>query len=143
MKKLFIFERVLKIFVSFKFPKIPRRGGEINLDQTGMCHLPLLNRKDRSHTQNDTRTQKHNMFWSGKTPKLYPILEPRMLIIYPALQLLNPSLKQNHVSYHILSYCIVSYHTLLYHLISSHPRHIVSYHNYYLLTEFGFRTVRY
>ena len=37
-------------------------GGEHNLDQTGMCHR---------------RLKFITLFWSGKTQKVYPVLEPR------------------------------------------------------------------
>ena len=36
------------------------RGGELNLDQTGMCHR---------------RLKFITLFWSGKTPKGFPVLE--------------------------------------------------------------------
>ena len=48
-------------------------GGGLNLDQTGIC---------------EQRLKFTILFWSGKTQKVYLVLEPRTLIIHPVLELL-------------------------------------------------------
>ena len=49
------------------------------------------------------------LFWSRKTPKVYPVLEPRTLIIYPVLYCI--------VLYCIVLYCIVLYCIVLYCIV--------------------------
>ena len=63
--------------------------GELNCDQTCLRFTTL--------------------FWSGKTQKVYPVLEPRVLIIYPVLDL--PLLPR------IVLYCIVLYGIVLYCIV--------------------------
>ena len=65
---------------------LPLWGG-LNLDQIGTYYR---------------RLKFTILFWSGKTQKVYPVLEPRTLITYPVLELTTPSSKQNYVLY-----CIV------------------------------------
>ena len=72
-------------------------GGELNLDQTGMCHR---------------RLKFSTLFWSGKTQKGYPALELPLFLIYCI------------VLYCIVLYCIVLYCIVLYcialHCIALH-----------------------
>ena len=57
----------------FIYSKVePKPQGRLNLDQTGMCHR---------------RLKFTTLFWSGKSQKVYPVLKPRALIIYPVLEL--------------------------------------------------------
>ena len=67
-----------------------RGGGELNLDQTGMCHR---------------RLKFITLFWSGKTQKGYPALELPLFLIYCI------------VLYCIVLYCIVLYCILLYYIV--------------------------
>ena len=62
-------------------------GGELNLDQTGMCHR---------------RLKFITLFWSGKTQKGYPVLELPLFFI---------------VLYCIVLYCIVLYCIVLYCIV--------------------------
>ena len=64
--------------------------GELNLDQTGMCHR---------------RLKFNTLFWSGKTQKGYPALELPLFLIYCI------------VLYCIVLYCIVLYCIVLYCIV--------------------------
>ena len=67
-------------------------GGELNLDQTGMCHQCL---------------KFITLFWSGKTQKGYPVLElPLYCIVFYCILL-----------YFIVLYCIVLYCIVLYCIV--------------------------
>ena len=65
-------------------------GGELNLDQTGMCHR---------------RLKFITLFWSGKTQKGYPALELPLFVLYCI------------VLYCIVLYCIVLYCIVLYCIV--------------------------
>ena len=68
-------------------------GGELNLDQTGMCHRHL---------------KFTTLFWSGKTQKGYPVLELPLLIVLYCI-----------VLYCIVLHCI-ALHCIALHCIALH-----------------------
>ena len=78
--------------------------GELSLSQMGMCHR---------------RLEFTTPFWSGKTQKVYPVLEPRTSIIYhvPLSKIMYCIVLYCIVLYCIVLYCMVLYCIVLYCLV--------------------------